>query len=159
MDYTNAKTVAHSRTQQIQIIMPGHINGYSRLFGGQLVAWIDVVAGVAARRHCNHEVTTVAIDNLHFKQAAHVNDTIVLVGQLTYVGRTSMEVRVDTYVEELSGERKLINNAYLVMVALDEKERPAPVPGLILQSEEERMEWEAGKKRNELRKQRRIEQF
>ena len=58
--------------------------------------WIDVVAAVVARRHSNRNVTTVSIDNLHFKAAAHVNDTIVLFGQITYVGRTSMEVRVQT---------------------------------------------------------------
>ena len=153
------KTVAQSRTQQIQIIMPEHINGYNRLFGGKLVEWIDVVAAVVARRHCQREITTVCIDNLHFKAAAHVNNTMVLIGQITYVGTTSMEVRVDTYVEKISGERSLVNSAYLVMVALGDDERPAKVPGLVLQTEEERAEWEAGKKRSELRKQRRIERY
>ena len=99
------KTVAQSRTEQIQILMPEHINGYKRLFGGRLMEWIDVVAAVAARRHSNRNVTTVAVDHLEFRAPAHVNDTVVLVGQLTHVGRTSMEVRVDTFIEELNGER------------------------------------------------------
>ena len=153
------KTVNESRTQQIQIIMPEHINGYNRLFGGRLVEWIDVVAAVVARRHSCREITTVCIDNLYFKAAAHVNNTMVLIGQITYVGNTSMEVRVDTFVEKINGERELVNRAYLVMVALDDNERPAQVPGLILETEEERKEWEAGKKRSELRKQRRIERY
>lgn len=148
------KTVAESRTHQVQIIMNEHINGFSRLFGGQLVEWIDVLAVVVARRHCNKNVTTVCVDHLDFKKAAHVNDTVVLAGQLTYVGRTSMEVRVDTFVESLSGERTLINRAYLVLVALDEQERPVTVPPLILTSPEEQADWEAGKHRSELRKQR-----
>ena len=70
-----------------------------------------------------------------------------------------MEVRVDTFVEALDGSRTLVNTAYLVMVALDGKERPMPVPGLELVSAEERIEWEAGKRRSELRKQRRLEQY
>lgn len=91
-----AKRVADSRTEQIQILMPEHINGAGRLFGGKLVEWIDVVAGVVARRHSGRNVTTAAIDNLQFKAAAYVNDTLVLVGRVTLVGRTSREVRVDT---------------------------------------------------------------
>lgn len=153
------KHVYESRTEQIQILMPAHINGYGRLFGGKLVEWIDVVAGVAARRHSNKNVTTVTIDNLNFKEAAHANDTVVLVGQLTCVGTTSMEVRVDTFVETLEGDKRLINRAYLVMVALDENERPTAVPKLIPDTEEEKKEYEAGLRRYALRKQRRIENY
>ena len=154
-----AKTVAQSRTEQIQILMPEHINGYSRLFGGKLMEWIDVVAGGVARRHSGREVTTAAIDNLQFKAAAHINSTVVLIGRITYVGRTSMEVRVDAFVEELDGRRQMINRAYLVMVALDEHEQPTPVPPLILESEEDRTEWEAGVRRRNLRRERRAENY
>lgn len=155
----NAKPVRASRTEQIQILMPEHINGYRRLFGGRLVEWIDVVAAVTARRHSGCNVTTVAIDNLQFQAPAYVNSTVVLVGQVTYVGRTSMEVRVDTFVEELDGTQTEINRAYLVMVALDEKEQPTPVPGLICETDEERAEWEAGLRRSELRRQRAKERY
>ncbi|MFT3950431.1 MAG: acyl-CoA thioesterase [Oscillospiraceae bacterium] len=155
----NAKTVADSATEQIQILMPGHINGFQRLFGGKLVEWIDVVAAVVARRHSNRNVTTVTIDNLQFKEPARVNSTLVLSGRMTYVGKTSMEVRVDTYIETLSGYKKLINTAYLVLVALDEDENPTPVPALITQTEEEAAEFEAGKRRRDLRAQRRTDKY
>ena len=140
------KRVSESRTEQIQIVMPAHINGYGRLFGGQLMQWIDVVAAVCARRHANRTITTVSVDNLHFKAAAHIEDLVVLIGQVTYVGNTSMEVRVDTFVEQIDGVKNLVNQAYFVMVALDENERPTTVPGLILETEEERAEWEAGQR-------------
>lgn len=153
------KTISDSRTEQIQIVMAGHINGAGRLFGGQLVEWIDIVAGVVARRHSECNIITAAIDNLQFKAGAHVNDTLVLVGHLTHVGRTSMEVRVDTYVEDLSGVRKAVNRAYLVMVALDEKDQPAEVPGLVLETEMQHAEWDAGERRRKLRKQRRQEGY
>lgn len=159
MEKTEFKKVIDSQTEQVQILMPEHINGEKRLFGGKLVEWIDIVAAVVARRHSNKNVTTIIIDNLQFKAAAYVNSTVVLHGKITYVGNTSMEVKVDTFVEKLNGEKKLINKAYLVMVAMDEKEKPTPVPGLILETDEERIEWEAGLKRRELRKQRIIEQF
>ncbi|RPF48143.1 acyl-CoA hydrolase [Hydrogenoanaerobacterium saccharovorans] len=153
------KHVSDSKTEQIQILMPEHINGAGRLFGGQLVEWIDVVAGVVARRHSGCNITTAAIDNLQFKAGAYANDTLVLIGRITHVGRTSMEVRVDTYVEDLGGFRRAVNRAYLVMVALDEKEQPTEVPGLILETEMERAEWASGERRHELRKQRRMEGY
>lgn len=154
-----AKRVADSITEQIQILMPSHINGSDRLFGGQLVEWIDVVAAVVARRHSGCNVITAAIDNLQFKAGAFINNTLVLIGRITYVGHTSMEVRVDTYVEDLSGMRKVVNRAYLVLVALNAKGEPTEVPRLNLENECEKAEWEAGEKRRELRKRRRIEGY
>lgn len=154
-----AKRVIDSLTEQVQIIMPSHINGADRLFGGQLVEWIDVVAAVVARRHSGCNVTTAAIDNLQFKAGAFMNNTLVLIGRITYVGKTSMEVRVDTYVEDLSGIRKVVNRAYLVLVALDESGNPTDVPRLALENESERAEWESGKKRHTLRHRRRKEGY
>ena len=153
------KRVDDSITEQIQILMPMHINGAERLFGGQLVQWIDVVAAVVARRHSERNVITAAIDNLQFKAGAYINNTLVLIGRITYVGKTSMEVRVDTYVEELTGVRKVVNRAYLVIVALDDDGNPTEVPGLLIENESERAEWESGEKRHDLRHQRRKEGY
>lgn len=107
--------------------------------------WIDIVSGVVARRHSQYNVTTAAVDNLQFKAGAHLNDTLVLIGRITYVGNTSMEVRIDTYVESMDGMRKPINRAYFVMVAIDKDENPVRVPRLIVETESQRAEWEGGK--------------
>lgn len=141
------KTASDSSTEQIQIIMPEHINGHKRLFGGKLMEWIDVVAAVVARRHSHLNVTTVCVDHLHFRAAAYVNSTVVLKGRITYTGKTSMEIMVETFVEELTGEQNLINVAYLVMVALDENDKPASVPPLVPQTQEEAALFEAGRQR------------
>jgi len=159
MSELQAKHVEDSKSENVQLVLAQHINGYSRLFGGQLVAWIDILAGVVARRHSNRNVTTATIDNLQFKHPAHVNDVVVLIGRITYVGKTSMEVRVDTFIEDLACDKELINTAYLVLVALDDKEQPVEVPKLLLESEEEKAEWDAAARRRQLRKQRRIEQY
>ena len=66
---------------------------------------------------------------------------------------------MDSFVEALDGTRKLVNTAFFVMVALDENDHPTAVPGLILETEEEKAAWDAGKRRNDLRKQRRIENY
>ena len=151
--------VSESAVEQTQIVLASHINGAGRLFGGQLMEWIDIVAGVVARRHSHCNQTTASVDSLQFKEAVYMNDTLILFGKLTYVGHTSMEVQVDTYVEALDGTRKLVNTAYFVMVALDKNDHPTTVPGLIVETEEEKAAWAAGERRNALRKQRRSENY
>ncbi len=133
------------------------LNGYKRLFGGKLMEWIDVVAAVVARRHSGRNVTTAAVDSLEFTGAAYANDTLVLIGYITYTGTTSMEVCVKTYIEALDGSRKLVNQAFVVMVALDEEEKPTRVPKLYIKTQAEREEWDAAEMRNQMRKQRRAE--
>lgn len=153
------KRVKDSYSEQVHVLTQANINGYNRLFGGQLMEWIDIVAAVVARRHSGHNVTTAVVDKLTFKAPAYANDTVIVCGYVTYVKRTSMEVCIKSYVENLNGERKLINKAYLVMVALDENERPVEVPRLILETDEEKENWESAKKRDLLRKQRHDEKF
>ncbi len=153
------KGVAESITEQVQIVLPAHINGYQRLFGGQLMQWMDVVAGVVARRHANKEVTTAAVDHLEFKSPAYVNNTISLIGRMTYAGNTSMEVRVDVFLEALDGMKKRINRAYFVMVALDEEQNPTKVPPLLLETEAEKIEWDNAIRRREMRKLRESARF
>ena len=126
------KRVEDSQTENTFLVMNKHINCYGRLFGGVLMQWIDEMAGIVARRHAGTIVTTACVDNLNFKAGAYLGDIVVLIGKLTYVGRTSMEVRIDTYVEELDGTRRMINRAYEVMVALDENDNKVEVPGLIV---------------------------
>lgn len=150
------KSVRESRTEQVQILTQKELNGYGRLFGGKLMEWIDIVAAVTARRHCGKNVTTAAVDSLEFAAPAYANDTVVLIGYVTYTGRTSMEVCVKTYREKLDGERVLINRAYLIMVALDENERPTPVPFLAPETEEEQREFLEGCHRAQLRKKRQV---
>ncbi len=149
---TTSHPVSYSRTQQVQIVLPMYVNSTFRLFGGKLMEWIDVVAAVVARRHSGSHVTTASVENLSFLAPARLDDIVVLDGRVTYVGRTSMEVRVDTYVEQLSGERQLVNTAYLTMVALDMAGKPTQVPALELQTEEEKRAYAEGKARREMRK-------
>jgi len=148
------KRVSESKTLHTEIVMSSHVIGAGRLFGGLLMQWIDVVAAVVARRHAQMDVITASISSLEFKAPAHMNDTIELVGQLVYAGRTSMEVRVDTYVESLSRRRTHVNRAYLTMVALDENGRPAPVPALIPETNEDKEEYRAAEiRRNDRKKE------
>lgn len=154
------RTASVSRTEQTYIVMPMHLNGGGCLFGGQLLSWIDMMAGIVALRHADSNVVTAAIDHLYFEDSARVSDVVTLVGEITYTGTTSMEVRVETFKENKGGVKKLINRAYLVLVAIDdETHKPKPVPQLVLETEEQKKEWAAAVKRTKLRKIRRQDGF
>lgn len=152
-DALNGKYVSDSKTEQVFVIMPQHLNGYGSLFGGQLAMWIDTIAGVVATRHCRMKITTAAIDNLRFREPAGPGEVVVMQGKMTHTGVTSMEVRVDSYVESIrTGEHKLINTAFVIQVALDKNNKPRPVPPLIPRTPEETREFQAGEKRREMRR-------
>ncbi len=154
------KTIEDSRTEQVHLLRYEDINGEGRLFGGKLVSWIDEVAGTTAKRHAETRITTASIDNLVFKNAAFLDELVVISGRVTYVGNSSMEVRVDTYVEEFGGIRRPINRAYLTMVSLDQDGKPTPIRyGIEVNTVEQQGEWEGALKRIELRKTRRTEGF
>lgn len=149
---TEGRRVADSIVETVHIVRPNHLNNSGRLFGGILMQWIDEVAALVAKRHCRKNVTTVSVDNLHFIRGAYPKDDIVIRGKITHVGNTSMEVKVDTYVEDETGERTLINRAYLTEVALGHDDRPAKVPKLLIETEEEKQEWEKAEARRQMRK-------
>ena len=154
-----AKTVDDSRTETIHIVRPNHLNGANRLFGGILMQWIDEVAGIVAKRHSMSNVTTASVDNLTFLHGAYQNEMIVIQGKITWVGSSSMEVCVDTYVETQKGQRDRINNAHFMMVALDENDKPVKVPRLILQTEDEHLAWAHGEERRRIRNQRKADKL
>lgn len=147
----NPKRVEESYTEQVQVLGLANMNGNDRLFGGTLMSWIDIVAAVVARRHSNRNVTTASVSQLTFKAPAFANDTLLLCGHITFAGRTSMEICVESYVEELNGARNLINTAYLTMVALDENGLPCQVPPLLIETEKQKREFEAALERRKKR--------
>ncbi|MDO4311748.1 MAG: acyl-CoA thioesterase [Eubacteriales bacterium] len=145
------RRITDSEIETIHLVRMTHLNSAGRLFGGMLMQWIDEVAALVAKKHSRMNITTVSIDHLQFLRGAYLDDAVVLQGKVTYVGRTSMDVKVETYIEDKEGIRTLINCAYLTEVALDKNGKPAQVPGLLLETEEDKKEWAKGERRRELR--------
>lgn len=153
------KKITDSMIEHIYQVRPEHLNAAGRLFGGKLMEWIDEIAGLVGMRHSGGNITTASVDNLRFIRGAFQNDLVVLLARVTYVGNTSMEIRVDTYIEDFEGTRKPINRAYLTLVAVDDEGKPRKVPPILLETESEKAEWSAAEKRKELRIQRKKEGF
>ena len=127
-DNRKVKSVKDSLTECMRIVKYEDINGGSRLFGGRLMQWMDETAGICAMRHSGSLITTAAVDNLQFKKGACIGDIILLSAKVTYVGNTSMEIRVDVYMEEKeTGLRHAINRAYFTEVCISKDGTPITV--------------------------------
>ena len=146
-------TPSTSRVEMTQIVMPTHTNGAAGvMFGGVVMQWIDVCAGVAAMRHASGPVKTAAIDRLDFLSSIRLGDIVVLMAQVNFAGRTSMEVgcRVETE-DPRTRERRYTTKAYLTFVAVDDAGRPRPIPPLELETDEERRRHDRAAERRAIR--------
>ncbi|MCB0154445.1 MAG: acyl-CoA thioesterase [Anaerolineae bacterium] len=137
-----------------QLMLPEHANPMGNVHGGVITKLADEAGGLCAIRHAQRQVVTVAIDSMTFYSPVHVGDLVTLQASLNWIGHSALEVGVWVVAENpLTGEQTHTNSAYLVYVALDEQMRPATVPALILETDEERERWADA----ELRQQRRLE--
>ena len=130
--------------EMTELVLPNDTNLLGNLLGGKLMHLVDVAGAMAAQRHCNQIVVTAAIDSVVFKHPVKAGEIILLKAKVTWVGRTSIEVAVEVFSEDyMTGERKFTNKAYLTFVAVDRQGKPVEVCGLLAETEEERLEYEA----------------
>lgn len=152
----DGKRVAESRVTLSQLMQPEHANILGNVHGGWLMKLMDEAAGLCATRHARHPAVTVAIDSLTFLSPVHVGDLVTFEAQVSYVGRTSIEVEVHVHAENvLSGQRTHTNSAYMVFVALGADGRPAEAPPLIVETDEEHERYAAAQQRQRERLARR----
>ncbi|NLK98358.1 MAG: acyl-CoA thioesterase [Epulopiscium sp.] len=146
------KTPSESIVEMTEMILPNDTNVLGNLLGGRMMHWIDIAGAMAATRHSHKTVATACVDSLDFRRPIRVGELITLKAKLTWVGRTSMEVKVKVFVENLkTGELTLTNKAYLTFVALDEEGKPTPVPPLLPETDEEKKDYEEGEARRNAR--------
>ena len=148
------KSPRESSVETRYLLMPGQANPHGTAFGGAIVAWIDMTASMAAQRHCQSEVVTAAIDSLVFKEPIYVGDQVVLKACVNYAGRTSMEVGVQVYRENLfNGQSIIATTAHLTFVALDKDKKPTVVPAIEPGTDDEKRRFENALTRVKARKE------
>lgn len=143
-----------SPTIMNEIVLPSHTNALGTIFGGVVMGWVDIAAAIAAQRYARSNVVTASIDYLNFINPIKTGWTVRVCAQVSYVGKTSMEVEVIVDAEKnQTGERKRATHAYLTFVAVDENGRPTKVTPYVPQTAEEKKAYEAAKIRRERRLQ------
>ena len=138
----------NTRIEMNQLVLPPHTNANGTAFGGTIMSWIDICAGMSAQRHSRRMVVTASMDQLDFKAPITLGQLVTLRSIVNYVGRTSMEIGVRVEAENtLTGERVHAASAYLTFVALDADGNPTEVPRLELQTARETLRWKEAKAR------------
>ncbi len=133
------KSPAESETQMVQVVLPNDANPLGFILGGTVMHLIDIAGAIASHRHTRSLLVTAAVDGLQFLHPIKVGDLIILRARVTAAWSTSLEVEVEVFSEEiLTGIRRMTSRAYLTFVAIDRDNRRIAIPGLILDSEEER---------------------
>lgn len=132
---------------------PQDANSYGNVHGGVIMKMVDEAGALVAMRHARRPVVTVAVDSMTFLKPIYVGNLVLCHAELTFVGRTSMETRVEVVAEHpLTGEATVTNTAFLVYVALDENSNPTPVPDLLYETPEEQARALEARKRQAYRK-------
>ncbi len=148
------KTPADSAVETRYLVMPGHANAFGTAFGGAIMSWVDMVAAMAAQKHCGREVVTAGIDSVAFEQPVRIGEQVALLACVNYVSKTSMEVGVKVVRENpATGERIIATRAFLTFVAVDKNHRPVPAPPLTPQTDNEKRRWKNAALRVKTRKQ------
>ena len=134
-----------------EVMQPQDANVLGKVFGGAILAKIDLCAYATSSRFAGTICVTASFDKVDFHEPIEVGELVTFVGQVSYVGRTSIEVTIEIYAENvLVGTKRHTNTARVTMVALQDG-RPQVVPRLICESREDKIRFLEGKLRRELR--------
>jgi acyl-CoA hydrolase len=154
MNSLKTKTPRDSQMETHYLVMPHHANDLGIMFGGTIMSWIDMLAGMVAQKHCEREVLTVSTDRISFLAPVHIGNQVVLRASVNYVGTTSLEVGVQVTRENpYRGESVRTTTAYLTFVGVDEHGRPTPVNPLKPETPDEIRRYENAKLRVQSRKE------
>jgi acyl-CoA hydrolase len=133
------------------IVLPNDTNTLGNLFGGQLLAWMDVIASVSAHRHCKRVVVTASVNNVSFQKPIQHASIVTLEAKVSRAFSSSMEIFVDVFVEDpVTGLREKCNEAIYTFVAVDQNGGPIQVPELIPETDEEITRFEGALRRKQL---------
>ena len=151
------KTVKESEVSLGSLMLPEQANILGNVHGGEIMKMMDNTAGIVARRHSRSIVVTARVDELEFHEPIHIGNLVTCCGRLTFVGKSSMEIKVIVKVEDLTkeDEPKVALTAFFTMVALDDNGVPTQVPKLEFATEAERKAFLEGEERYNLYKRKR----
>ena len=145
-----SKTVAQSKTEMSQLMLPNHANIAGFVYGGTILYIADGVAYVCAARHAGPSCVAAAVDRVDFREPIRIGELVTFLASVNYVGRTSMEVGIKIFAEDFkSGKKRWTNSCYFTMVCLDAKGRPTEVPRLTPETQDEKRRYKEAEKRRE----------
>ncbi len=153
MSELKPKPVRASLTQISDLTSPVNANINGSVFGGVILAIVDKAAAVCAMRHAEKPCVTVAMERVEFLVPIYIGDYIIAEAHINFAGKSSMEVGVEVYAENLnSGVRRHTNSCLVTMVAVGSDGRPALIAPLSIETPEEKIRFEEAQSRYKLRR-------
>ena len=148
------KTPQESKAVLSALMFPEDANPRGKVFGGSVLKLIDNAAYVAACRHTGTaSCVTVSIDRVDFKVPIEIGELVILEAQVHYTGRSSIQVGVSVYAENLNtGTRRQSNSCLVTFVAVDAKGQPIAVPPIVAKTLEEKRLFKEAELRHRQRK-------
>jgi len=147
----DGKTVSSSRVTTSQVITPDGANFIGKVFGGTILSLVDLVAYATSSRYAGAICVTASIDRVDFHEPIEVGELVICESLVSYVGRTSVEVTIEVYAENVfTGVRRHTNTARVTTVAIRDN-KPTEVPRLICETREDKIRFLEGRLRRELR--------
>jgi acyl-CoA hydrolase len=147
-----AKSRSASVTDMVEYVLPQHANVAGTVFGGQIMAWVDLCAAICAQRHSGQPCVTAFVDDLLFKRPVHVGQVVRLRAQVTATFRTSMEIDVAVTGEDtITGEEWPTVECRVTFVAMGAERKPTPVPPLLLETDADHAAQAAAEERRRAR--------
>ena len=150
------KTTRDSQVEMTQLVLPNDTNQLGNLLGGRLMEWMDIASAIAAQRHSNRVCVTAGVDDLVFFQPIRLGEVVTLRASVNRAFNSSMEVGVKVIAEnQLTGDRKIANTAYLTFVAVDDFGMPVPIPSITPATTDENRRYKEALTRRNFRLERR----
>lgn len=149
---TAVKTPEQSLTIMNELVLPNDTNTLNNLMGGRLLHWMDICSAIAAQKHCNRTVVTASVDSVSFGESIQLGNVITIEAKVTRAFRTSMEVHIDVWSEDIPRKRRVhCNEAYYTFVAVDGNGSPINVPKIKPETEQEQKWFDGALRRRQLR--------
>ena len=146
------RSVLESRVEMVELVLPNDANPLGSILGGKVMHLMDIAAAIAAHRHCRRAVVTASMDRVDFIHPIRVGQLIIVQASVNHAARTSMEVGIKVHSEDLnSGDRLHTATAYATFVALGPSGRPAAVPPLQLETDEDHRRFREAEARRDVR--------
>ncbi len=143
------KSPDESKAESTIVMLPSDANPKGNVFGGIILKHLDLIAGLVAKRHAGHANTvTASIDRMTFLKPIFIGNALILNARVNYVKRSSMEIEVTVFAEDLDDNTRVhAATAFVTMIALDKYGKPTEVPSLLLENDDDKTRYEEGEKR------------
>ncbi|MCB0556813.1 MAG: acyl-CoA thioesterase [Phaeodactylibacter sp.] len=147
-----SKRVSESKTVMTEMVMPNDTNPMGNLMGGNLLRWMDIASSICAGKHCEAHVVTASVDHVSFQKPIRVGDVVTLEASVTRAFRTSVEIFVEVFANDIKGgNARRCNHAYYTFVGMSDEGHPIPVPPVLSLTEIEQQRYDSAPRRREVR--------